>query len=232
MAPRKKAAVKKRAPAKKKVAAKKTRAVKPAKTITLKDKEFCDLYRSADPELRGNGKKCYMQLHPKTTDRTAEVEASRILRKPEITEYLIQKSLELEKNTDITVEKVLQEWGKIGFSNVQDLFDEIGRLIPPQNLPRELAACITEVQIKTILGEDGEPGALTEYKYKLSSKQNALDSIAKYFQMFVERKEIVIKKDVSTMSEQEMDEYEAKLEEELARLEEEERLAHQMGAVH
>jgi len=102
----KKRVVEKKAPIKK-------RAVKPVELddygLNHKEREFADLYRGGDKEVRGNAKRSYMRVHPRVKERTAETEGAKLLRKPEIDSYLRMKSKEIADKCDIDAEWVLRQ---------------------------------------------------------------------------------------------------------------------------
>lgn len=64
--------------------------------------------------------KAYIKAGYKATGHAAEVNASKLLKKPAIQEYLAQRSKDRSKRTEITQDRVLQELAKIGFANIAD----------------------------------------------------------------------------------------------------------------
>ncbi|NOR27578.1 MAG: hypothetical protein GQ540_03500 [Lutibacter sp.] len=93
-------------------------------------------------------------------------------------------------NLAITKERTLQEFSKISFSNIQDLFDENGKLKDIASLDRDTAASIESIQVDKRFeghGEDIEEVEVT--KVKFHSKIKALNSLAKYFGIYEKDKE-------------------------------------------
>lgn len=78
-------------------------------TLSSHDRAIADLYRGGPDDVRGNAKAVYRLLHPRAKDRTAEVEASRILRKPEVREYLAERAAQSAEQANITEEQVLRD---------------------------------------------------------------------------------------------------------------------------
>lgn len=111
----------KKAPAKK--AAKRKVAKKKAKPLALVvtmprdqkisdiDKIFVDNYVGSkdNPLAIGNAKACYKLTHPKAGDATAETEGPKILRKPQVQEYLGLKLRTIEEDTNINAQWVLEK---------------------------------------------------------------------------------------------------------------------------
>ena len=77
--------------------------------LTLKDREFADLWRGGPDELRGNAAAIYRHMHPKCKPATAETNGPAVLRKTQVKEYLDIKSGELSKKCDVDAEYVLRQ---------------------------------------------------------------------------------------------------------------------------
>lgn len=77
--------------------------------LSLKEREFADLYRGGHDAVRGNAKRCYMQIHPRSKERTAETEGAKLLRKPEIVAYLKVMSEEVSEECGINAKWVLNQ---------------------------------------------------------------------------------------------------------------------------
>jgi phage terminase small subunit len=96
------------------------------------------------------------------------------------------------EQAQITVARVLQELGRLGFSDLRRAFDENGNLKPPSQWDDEFAASIASIEVvtKTLPGRDDE-SARVEYVHKIKvwDKNSALDKIAKHLGMLVERHE-------------------------------------------
>jgi len=96
---------------------------------------------------------------------------------------------ELAKRNDISIDNVLKEYAKLGFLDPRKFYDEDGNLIPIHKLPADIAATLTGMDVQTIFTKDGDMmGDLK--KIKFADKKAALDSIAKYLGMFIEKHEI------------------------------------------
>lgn len=85
------------------------------------------------------------------------------------------KLIENETNYNVSVTKVLNEFSKIAFANVKDLFDSEGKPKQMQDISNELAAAIKD--IRTI--EDKSTNKVYT-EIKLHSKVDALINIAKH----------------------------------------------------
>lgn len=90
---------------------------------------------------------------------------------------------------DVTIERVLEEMRRIGFSDMRDYADWDGSTVtlkPSDELTDEAAAAVAEVQQTTTEGG----GSI---KFKLHDKRAALQDLGKFLGMFVEREQAVTK---------------------------------------
>lgn len=138
-----------------------------------KEEGFCRAY------IRLNsGIQAYREAYSQTcTDGTAYVEASRLLDKPKISLRLEELRQKAATRSEVTIGRVLAEYGKLAFLDVRKAFNEDGTLKPIHTLDDSTAAAIAGIEF------DGTSVA----KIKLSDKRAALDSIAKHLGMFVDR---------------------------------------------
>lgn len=93
----------------------------------------------------------------------------------------------LAKSETLTAERTLEEYRRLGFSDVGSLFDELGRLKPLKDLPREVRAAIASVKVtkKNLTVGDGLQDDVVEIK--LWDKVRALESLAKHFGLLTEK---------------------------------------------
>ncbi len=88
----------------------------------------------------------------------------------------------------ITVARVLQEIGRLGFADLRKGFDNHGGLKRPQDWDDDFAASVASIEVVTKNLSEGE----VEYVHKIKTwdKNSALEKLAKHLNMFVERQEI------------------------------------------
>ncbi len=77
----------------------------------------------------------------------------------------------------ITADRVIAEMAALGFSNFQDLTESSGEVANIHDLPRQTAAAIKEVKVKTSTMGDIE---VEERTYKLHDKRAALNDLMKH----------------------------------------------------
>jgi len=120
------------------------------------------------------------------SDRTAYSVGPENLKKPGIVAALTDARAKRSERTEITADRVLEEYAKIAFSDMR-AFAKWGpdgvTLIKSDKLPEGAALCVAEVsETKTQFG-----GSI---KFKLHDKKGALDSVARHLGMFTERVEL------------------------------------------
>jgi phage terminase small subunit len=91
---------------------------------------------------------------------------------------------------ELTADRVLEEYRRLGFSNVQHLLDADGNLRPLHELPAEVAAAISSVEVvmKNAAAGDGKIDRVL--KIRLWDKTRTLNDLARHFALLVDRVEI------------------------------------------
>lgn len=130
---------------------------------------------------------------------SAHVTASRLLDNPKVRARIAELQASLAERTGITVERVLKEYEKLAFSNMQDYIrvgDNGLAYLDLSQLTRDQAAAIAhfDVDEDQVLGgddEENEPAHVItrKVKIKLADKKGALDSIAKHLGMFLDKEQ-------------------------------------------
>jgi len=147
------------------------------------DAAWVEIYLQSSPR---NAKRAYLQLHPKATERTAEVEGSKLLRKPEIVAIIAERTKALQEKLEITTERVLQEVARVGYFDVRKLYKEDGSLKKPHELDDHTAAAISGIDVEDLFEGRGEDREHIGYlrKYRTSRKTEALRDLMKHLGLF------------------------------------------------
>lgn len=104
----------------------------------------------------------------------------------------VKDALDLRlRRLGITSDRVATELEKMAFVNSADFFDADGALIPPNKLPRDVAATIREIKERTTFDVNG--GEHVEITYKVESKKASLELLGKHLSMFTDKKEIIVR---------------------------------------
>lgn len=92
---------------------------------------------------------------------------------------------------EVSVERVLTELARIGFSDIRKVFTETGALKPVHEWDDDTAASIASVEVVTRPGadvdEDGNRSVEYVHKIKAWDKNSALEKLGKNLKMFIER---------------------------------------------
>ena len=121
------------------------------------------------------------------SSRWAGTNSDKLLKNTNIAAAIREQTEKRSERLEITADRVLQELAKLAFGNIQNVYGADGQLIPPQDLPEEVAATITEVTERQVTS-DGQ-AVVVERKYKLSDKRAALVDIGKFLKMFTDKVE-------------------------------------------
>ncbi|API59531.1 hypothetical protein BSL82_09580 [Tardibacter chloracetimidivorans] len=98
------------------------------------------------------------------------------------------------ERVEITKARVLEELGKIGFSDIRKIFTPGGNLLPPQDMDDDAAACVSAIEVVTRKVPGGDSDEVEHVaKIKLWDKRAALVDIGKHLGMFTENHRLVDK---------------------------------------
>lgn len=150
--------------------------------MTEKQRRFTDEYL-----IDLNATRAYKAIYTNIkSDSVAAANASRLLRSAKVQEYLQAKQSELQQRTEITQERVLKEYARLGFFDPRKLFNANGSPKEITELDDDTAAVLAGLDIMEIYEGKGEDREFVGYlkKYKLADKKGALDSIARHLGMF------------------------------------------------
>lgn len=145
--------------------------------LSEKRQLFVDAYIAED----FNGTKAWMQVY-KCTAASARANAAKALATTSIQEYLQERLEARKKRVEITQDRVLQEWSRLAFFDPRKLFDDEGHPIPIHELDIDTAAAIAGLDVEEITLDKVKIGSVK--KYKIASKNHALDSVGRHLGMF------------------------------------------------
>ena len=122
------------------------------------------------------------------SENTSYSIGQRLLKHVEIQKAITAAREKQQQRTEITADRVLEEYAKIAFFDPRKLFTSDGAIKPPEQWDDDVAAVIGALDVVEI-GDDGEMIGRVK-KLKLIDKKGALDSIGKHLGMFVDRTEL------------------------------------------
>lgn len=165
--------------------------------LTGKQQRFVDEYL-----IDLNATQAYIRAGYTAKGNSAEVNANRLLRNAKVQECIQKAMDERSHRTQITADRVLEEYAKIGFSNITDYLKVSIRertiVIDGPNGPQFDKDMVQGVDLYDTDEIDPEKmRAVAEIKQtkegialKLHDKKGALDSIARHLGMFKDRIDI------------------------------------------
>lgn len=158
------------------------------KGLTEKQKRFCDEYL-----IDLNGTRAYKDAYPSVKkDETAAAASARLLRNVKVKAYIEKRMADREKRTEITQDRVLKEYAKIGFFDPRKLFNDDGQPKDISALDDDTAAALAGLEVlENFEYEDGEKifAGYTK-KYRIVDKKGALDSLARHLGMFNDKMQV------------------------------------------
>lgn len=126
--------------------------------------------------------------------RSADVTGARLLGNAKVRAALDKALGSQQERTQVTADRVVEELGKLAFSNMLDYMttgDDGLAYIDLSSLTREQAAAIQEVTVDEYTEGDGEDGRLVKkVKVKLADKKGPLELLGKRFGLWVDRHEL------------------------------------------
>jgi phage terminase small subunit len=174
-------------------------------SLTVKQEKFCQKYIET-----GNASEAYRFAYDsRGTDKTVWESASKLLADPKVAARVAELQAHHLKRHEITVDRVLKEYGKLAFHDIRKAFDENGHLKPVHELDDDTAAAIAGIDI--VQNQVGGAEISSEgirvvdsftKKIKLTDKRAALDSIARHLGMFKDT--VKIEHDYEEMTDDEL----------------------------
>lgn len=92
-----------------------------------------------------NAKRAYLTLHPKANERTAEVEGSKRMRKPELKAFIAAELEARKKRLRMDGDEALEAITRIARGNPRALFKD-NRLLPIDQWPDDALDCVKAIK--------------------------------------------------------------------------------------
>jgi phage terminase small subunit len=121
--------------------------------------------------------------------KTAQEQGSRLLSNAMVAAAVAEGQAKLLEKVGITAERVLQEMGRLAFSDVSRLFTPEGTLKPLSQLTADDSACIAGLEVIIKNAEAGDGHTDKVHKIKVWDKSKNLEMLGKHFGLFVEKVE-------------------------------------------
>lgn len=125
--------------------------------------------------------------------KTAYSQGQRLLKDVEVARLIASQTEKVMTKLDISVERTLNEVGRLAFLDVRKLFESDGSLKQIDKLDDDSAACIAGLEVSDIWDSgEGEQKSIigTLKKIKLSDKGAALDKLMRYHSLYKDKVEV------------------------------------------
>lgn len=119
--------------------------------------------------------------------KTARVKASQLLVDEEVEKYIIEKRQVVAEKHGVTLDRVINEYAKIAFFDIREIYDVDGGLIPVKQLDDVAAGAIASIKSTEEWGEDdaGDRTIIgTNKEIKVFDKIRALQDLGKHLGLF------------------------------------------------
>lgn len=113
--------------------------------------------------------------------KTANAQSTRLLTNVYIQQYISGLQKKASERNEISVDRIINEYAKIAFSDMKNYMDENNKIKDINTLDSNISGAVSEIQTERRMFNE-EP---TEFvKFKLHSKTHALDMLGKHLGMF------------------------------------------------
>lgn len=120
--------------------------------------------------------------------RTARVQASDLLLKPDVQRALAAKQEARAVRVDAKADDVLRELMRLAFTDIGAIFDEQGGLLPVRQMPVDARRAIASVETRVEQHGDDPPTVIT--KVKMWDKVKSLELLGKHLRLFADKVEL------------------------------------------
>jgi len=141
------------------------------KKLTDKQKRFCMEYLKDFNATQASIRAGYSK-------KTATVIGHEHLMKPHISEYILNLKNKLTEKTTKTLEEIIREVERLGFSDIRKVFEHDGRLKHIVDIDDDTAASIQEITVRKEISDGDHVADII--KYKMADKKGSLDMLMKY----------------------------------------------------
>lgn len=147
--------------------------------LTENEKRFCDEFL-----VDYNGTRAAIRAG--YSKKSACSQASRLLTKAKVQQYLTQKKQKVADKLEITMERTLNEIGRIAFQDPRRLFNADGTFKSIHELDDDTAAVLSGTEIEESFTEKNKVKLSTgrNIKLKFWPKDKALEMLAKHFKIY------------------------------------------------
>jgi phage terminase small subunit len=161
-----------------------TRTRKGARGLTAAQRLFAHLVSAPGVSQAA----AYLEAFPGVTQRTAEVEGSKLLKKPEVAELVERLREKRLAKVDSRSEQVLEELHHLGLARLSRVTNDDGSMKPLSEWPEREKAALSKLEVKEYFGKPvtADDGAVVtpllgrSVKARMDAKLGALNTLAEH----------------------------------------------------
>jgi len=104
-----------------------------------------------------------------------------------VREQIIQDCKALAESRALRLtSRILDEEAHLAFSDIREIFDENGEVLPPHKLPDEVARAVQSVRRieRTVPRKDDDPITIVTFEYKFWDKSSALERLSRHVGLY------------------------------------------------
>ena len=126
------------------------------------------------------------------SEKTAYSQGQRLLKNVEVRAEIESENAKVNARLDLTVDRVKQEIARLAFYDPLAFWNENGTAKPMHEIPEDARRAIAGFETAELFEGSGEDRALAGYikKFKLVSKDRALELAGRHLKMFTDRTEV------------------------------------------
>lgn len=145
-----------------------------AEGLNDRQKRFCELYAASL-----NATSAYIEAGYRVkNEKVAGVNAARMLGNASIQAYLKELKAQSQERTGISIDRVLEEYAKLAFSDITEIVTPDGSDVKPlDKLPKSVTASISSI---TVSKQEGKHGFSSKMSIRLHDKTKALEALGKH----------------------------------------------------
>lgn len=119
------------------------------------------------------------------SERSAQEQSSRLLSKDKVQLYLNELKKSNNQKHEKLADEIVAELKKIGFSDIKSFLDTDNSIKDISQLPSSLTTCVESIKkTETEFGDEKTGGSKTSIQFKLHSKLDALEKLARYVGLY------------------------------------------------
>jgi phage terminase small subunit len=137
-------------------------------TLSEKQHRFCVLY-AANPNARA----AYQEAFGNESAGAAKTEGYKLLQLPAVKEFVSTLRAELLERYNVTNERIIEEYARIAFVDLAELYGEDGKLLPVHEMPEHARRAVAGIEVDELFegaGKDRTQVGFTT-KVKLNGKR-------------------------------------------------------------